>query len=147
MSERYDLARFVRAQDAPANGGTTYEMALAELRAGEKKTHWMWFIFPQLRGLGTSEMSLKYAVVSLGEARAYITHPVLGSRLRECVATLNGLEDRTAFQIFGRPDDRKFRACITLFGYASGDNKVFEAALNRFFPGGVDKQTVKMLGF
>lgn len=147
MTTSHDLARFVRAQDAPAGAGSIYDMALAELRAGEKKTHWMWFVLPQLRGLGTSEMSQKYAIVSLAEARAYIAHPVLGPRLRECVAALNALEGRTAFQIFGRPDDRKFRACITLFGYATGDNKVFETALNKYFPGGVDKQTVKMLGF
>lgn len=147
MSQTHDLARYIQAQDAPAGDTTTYQAALAELRAGEKTTHWMWFIFPQLRGLGTSDMSRKYAVVSLAEARAYIAHPVLGPRLRECVATVTALEDRTAFQIFGRPDDRKFRACITLFGYATGDNAVFEKALAKFFPGGVDKQTVKMLGF
>lgn len=150
MSAAYDLARFVRAQDAPQDASmgdiSTYDRALAELRAGQKQTHWMWFVLPQLRGLGSSEMSLKYAVVSLMEAKAYLAHPVLGPRLRECVAALNALEDRTAFQIFGRPDDRKFRACLTLFGYATGDNAVFETALAKFF-NGVDKQTVKMLGF
>lgn len=147
MSQPYDLARFVRAQDAPAGAVSTYEAALAELQAGEKLTHWMWFILPQIRGLGTSEMSVKYAIASLAEARAYISHPLLGPRLRACVAALNALEDRTAFQIFGRPDDRKFRACVTLFGYATGDNAVFETALAKYFPGGVDKQTVKILGF
>ena len=151
MSAAYDLARFVLAQDAPqdASGGdiSTYDRALAELRAGQKQTPWMWFVLPQLRGLGSSEMSLKYAVVSLMEAKAYLAQPVLGPRLRECVAALNALEDRTAFQIFGRPDDRKFRACLTLFGYATGDNAVFETALNKYFKGAIDKQTVKMLGF
>lgn len=147
MSPTYDLARFVRAQDAPAGDVSTYERALAELRAGEKTTHWMWFVLPQLRGLGTSVMSVKYAVVSLMEAKAYLAHPVLGPRLRECIAALNALEGRTAFQIFGRPDDRKFRACLTLFGYATGDNAVFETALNTYFKGAIDKQTVKILGF
>ena len=147
MSAAYDLARFVRAQDAPAGDMSTYARALAELRAGQKQTPWMWFVLPQLRGLGSSEMSLKYAVVSLMEAKAYLAHPVLGPRLRECIAALNALEDRTAFQIFGRPDDRKFRACLTLFGYATGDNAVFETALNKYFKGAIDKQTVKILGF
>lgn len=147
MSAAYDLARFVQAQDAPAGDLSTYDRALAELRAGQKQTPWMWFVLPQLRGLGSSEMSLKYAVISLMEAKAYLAHPVLGPRLRECVAALNALEDRTAFQIFGRPDDRKFRACLTLFGYATGDNAVFETALNKYFKGAIDKQTVKMLGF
>ena len=152
MSAAYDLARYIRAQDTPPKDASvgdisTYERALAELRAGQKQTPWMWFVLPQLRGLGSSEMSLKYAVVSLMEAKAYLAHPVLGPRLRECVASLNALEDRTAFQIFGRPDDRKFRACLTLFGYATGDNAVFETALNKYFKGAIDKQTVKILGF
>jgi len=147
MSPTYDLARFIRAQDTPVGGVSAYEQALGELRAGEKTTHWMWFVLPQLRGLGTSEMSVKYAVVSLMEAKAYLADPVLGARLRACVAALNALESRTAFQIFGRPDDRKFRACLTLFGYATGDNAVFETALNKYFKGAIDKQTVKILGF
>jgi len=147
MSAAYELARFVRAQDTASGDMSTYERALAELRDGEKTTPWMWFILPQLRGLGSSEMSRTYAVISLMEAKAYLAHPVLGPRLRECVATLNALEDRTAFQIFGRPDDRKFRACLTLFGYATGDNAVFETALSKYFKGAIDKQTVKMLGF
>lgn len=146
MSESYDLERFVRAQDAPATGGTVYETALAELRAGEKRTHWMWFVLPQLLGLGQSEMSRRYAVVSLGEAKAYIEHPVLGPRLRTCVSVVYGVEGRSAFAIFGRPDDRKFRACLTLFAHATEDNAAFMAAMIKYFPGGFDKQTLKRLG-
>lgn len=146
MGDDYDLGRYVRAQDAPAGTGTTYEAALAELRAGQKQTHWMWFVLPQLLGLGESAMSRTYGIISLGEAKAYIDHPILGPRLRSCVAALNGVQGRTAFQIFGRPDDRKFRACLTLFAHATDDNTEFMMALVKYFPGGFDKQTLKRLG-
>jgi len=146
MADSDDLERFVRAQDAPAGKLTTYERALAELRDGAKQTHWMWFVLPQLRGLGESLMSKKYGIASREEAAAYLAHPVLGPRLRACVAAVNAVEGRTAFEIFGRPDDRKFRSCLTLFAHATDDNTEFMAALVKYFPGGFDKQTVKRLG-
>lgn len=139
MTETFDLQRFVDAQDA----GGTWERALAELRAGAKQTHWMWFVLPQLKGLGESAMSKKYGVVSRAEAAAYLAHPILGPRLRTCVKVLNGLEGRTAFQIFGRPDDRKFRSCLTLFAHATDDNTDFMIALVKYFPGGFDKRTLR----
>jgi len=146
MAESYDLGRFLRAQDAPAGNGTVYETALAELRAGAKQTHWMWFVLPQLLGLGESAMSRTYGIATLAEAKAYLAHPILGPRLRSCVAAVNAVQGRTAFQIFGRPDDRKFRSCLTLFAHATDDNTDFMAALVRYFPGGFDKQTLKRLG-
>jgi uncharacterized protein (DUF1810 family) len=146
MSESHDLERFVRAQDAPAGRVSTYELALSELRAGAKQSHWMWFVFPQLQGLGESQMSKTYAIASLAEAGVYLAHPVLGPRLRTCVLVLNGLADRTAFQIFGRPDDRKYRSCLTLFAHATDDNTAFMVSLVKYFPGGFDKRTLRALG-
>jgi len=146
MSEGHDLARFLRAQAEPAGKVTVYESALAELRSGAKQTHWMWFVLPQLRGLGESPMSQKYGLASLDEAAAYLAHPVLGPRLRTCVAVLTAVEGRTAFEIFGRPDDRKFRSCLTLFAHATDDNTDFMAALVKYFPGGFDKRTLRKLG-
>ena len=146
MNESHDLGRFLRAQDAPAAAGTIYEVALAELRAGAKQTHWMWFVLPQLLGLGESAMSRTYGIASLAEAKAYLAHPILGPRLRTCVAAVGAVQGRTAFQIFGRPDDRKFRSCLTLFAHATDDNTDFMLALVKYFPGGLDKQTLKRLG-
>ena len=146
MADNHDLQRFIRAQDAPAGQGTIYEAALAELRAGHKQTHWMWFVLPQLLGLGESAMSRTYGIATLAEAKAYLAHPILGPRLRSCVAAVSAVQGRTAFQIFGRPDDRKFRSCLTLFAHATDDNTDFMAALVMYFPGGFDKQTLKRLG-
>jgi len=146
MTDDHDLGRYLRAQDAPAGGVTVYEAALAELRAGAKQTHWMWFVLPQLLGLGESAMSRTYGIATLVEAKAYLAHPILGPRLRSCVAAVNAVQGRTAFQIFGRPDDRKFRSCLTLFAHATDDNTDFMIALVKYFPGGFDKQTLKRLG-
>jgi uncharacterized protein (DUF1810 family) len=114
MDDTYDLARFVRAQHG------VYARVLDELAAGRKRSHWMWFIFPQLKGLGSSPMAQHYGIGSLAEARAYLEHPLLGARLRECTALVNGLEGATAQAVFGYPDHLKFRSCMTLFAYAAG---------------------------
>jgi uncharacterized protein (DUF1810 family) len=140
--ESYDLQRFVDAQDA----GGTYERALAELRAGQKRTHWMWFVFPQLAGLGASPMAQRYAIASLDEAKAYLAHPVLGPRLRACVAAVNAVTGRSAHDIFASPDDWKFRSCLTLFAHATPDNGDFLAALSSYYRGEYDPASLKILG-
>ena len=133
----YDLQRFVAAQDA----GATYDHALAELRAGRKTSHWMWFIFPQIAGLGYSPMSRMYAISSLAEARAYLDHPVLGARLIECATILTGLTGRTAEQIFGEVDAMKLRSSITLFMHAAPGERVFRQVLDQYFGGRPDPAT------
>ncbi len=142
MSDPFDLKRFVDAQDA----GEAYARALAELRAGRKQTHWMWFVFPQLAGLGASAMAQRYAISGPDEARAYLAHRVLGPRLLACVTAVNAVEDRSAHEIFGSPDDLKFRSCATLFGRISDDPGVFRAALGRYFGGAEDPATLRLLG-
>jgi uncharacterized protein (DUF1810 family) len=142
MRDEYGLERFVRAQDG------VYEQACAELRSGRKRTHWMWFIFPQIKGLGSSEMAARYAISSIEEAKAYLEHPVLGDRLRECTRIVVGLEGRTAEEIFGYPDDLKFRSSMTLFGKAaeiSEEDLVFSRALDKYFGGKEDAGTVERL--
>lgn len=134
----FGLGRFVAAQE------DIYETALAEIRRGGKRTHWMWFIFPQLRGLGHSAMAQKYGIGSLEEARAYLDHPVLGSRYRECVAALQDLIDTNADEVFGRTDAMKLRSSLTLFGEASG-SALIRAALERWFKGAPDEATLRML--
>jgi uncharacterized protein (DUF1810 family) len=146
MSDAHDLARFLRAQDEPAGKASVYETALSELRAGEKRSHWMWFVLPQLKGLGESLMSKKFAIASLDEAAAYLAHPILGPRLRTCIAVVTAVEGRSAFQIFGRPDDRKFRSCLTLFAHATDENTDFMAAAVKYFPGGLDSRTLRRIG-
>jgi len=141
MADDHDLGRYVEAQDA----GGTYDRALAELRAGAKRTHWMWFIFPQLAGLGSSLMAQKYAIASLDEARAYLAHPLLGPRLRACVAAMNAVEDKTAREILGSPDDMKFRSSLTLFAHATADNADFLAALAKYYAGEPDPATLERL--
>lgn len=131
MSDPLDLERFVRAQD----GGGVYADALAELRNGRKTTHWMWFVFPQIAGLGQSAMAVRYAIGSLDEARAYAAHPVLGARLRECVAVLNGLPHPDAPRIFGPIDAMKLRSSLTLFARAVPEEVSFAEALARYFDG------------
>jgi uncharacterized protein (DUF1810 family) len=133
----YDLRRFVEAQDA----GGTYRRATAELRNARKESHWMWFIFPQIAGLGYSPASRTYAISSLDEARAYLTHPVLGMRLIECAGILAGGPDRTAEQIFGEVDALKLRSSMTLFMHAAAGEPVFRQILDRYFGGESDSAT------
>ena len=139
MSEEFDLKRFVDAQAA------TYSAALAEIRRGAKRTHWMWYIFPQLDGLGRSAMARRYAIRSLDEARAYLDHPLLGVRLRECVAALQDLTGTTAEAVFGEIDAIKLRSSLTLF-IEAGAGALFSAALERWFDGEADPATLRLLG-
>lgn len=139
LPDPYDLERFVKAQEAD------YQQALAELRAGRKRTHWIWYILPQVHGLGTSAMSRRYAIGSLAEARAYLEHPILGARLRECVAAVNAHEGISAVEIFGSVDAAKFRSCCTLFTEVAGTETVFAEALNKYFAGKPDPATLSTL--
>ena len=136
-----DLERFVAAQDERS----TYASALAELRAGRKAGHWMWFVFPQLAGLGRSEMSRRYAISSLEEARAYLAHPILGKRLEECARVLGGLEGRTAVEVLGPVDAMKLRSSMTLFARAAPENALFREVLDRYFEGVADDATDALL--
>lgn len=140
MADAYDLRRFVEAQEG------VHGRALAELRAGEKRSHWMWFVFPQIAGLGSSPMAHRYAIASLAEARAYLAHPLLGERLRACTATVNALEGRSAHAVFGSPDDVKFRSSVTLFAQVAPDEALFAEALARYFGGAADPITLAKLG-
>lgn len=137
----FDLQRFIDAQ------ARNYADALAELRAGRKTTHWSWYVIPQLVGLGTSPMAKRYAIRSLDEARAYLAHPLLGARLRECVEAMNALDaGTTAEQVLGGIDARKFQSCLTLFERAAdGAEPLFRAALDRFYAGQRDLTTVLLL--
>lgn len=134
----FDLSRFIDAQ------ATVIDRVLRELRQGRKTSHWMWFVFPQVAGLGMSAMSQKYAIGSLGEARAYLAHAVLGDRLRECVEVLLEQDGSSAHAIFGSPDDMKLRSCLTLFSEASGE-EVFLRALDKYFDGEPDRGTLRIL--
>ena len=136
----HDLERFVAAQDR------VYPGVVAELRAGRKTGHWMWFVFPQVAGLGQSEMSRLYAIASLDEARAYLDHPVLGPRLRECAALVLATQGRSAEDIFGGIDAIKLRSSMTLFHRAAPDEAVFREVLDRFFDGVADPATDERLG-
>lgn len=140
MSDTYDLGRFVAAQEG------VYPRALAELQAGDKRSHWMWFVFPQIAGLGASPMAQRYAIGSLAEAEAYAAHPVLGARLRACTAAVNAVAGRSAHAIFGSPDDLKFRSSMTLFARAVPGEPVFADALARYFDGVPDPRTLAKLG-
>jgi uncharacterized protein (DUF1810 family) len=135
----YDLNRFVEAQAA------NYDDALAELRAGRKRTHWSWYVFPQIRGLGSSAMSVRYAIGSRAEAVAYNDHAVLGRRLRECVASLNSHQGLSANDVLGDIDAQKFRSCLTLFAQAAPSELVFREALNKYFGGNLDVATLTIL--
>jgi uncharacterized protein (DUF1810 family) len=139
-ADRFGLDRFVSAQE------TTYVRVLTELRRGFKTSHWMWFIFPQVAGLGSSEMSRRYAIGSINEAQAYLAHPLLGSRYRECVAALQDLIGTTAEAVFGPVDASKLRSSLTLFVEASSGDPLFDAALQRWFGGDKDKRTIDTLG-
>ena len=138
MTDTFDLKRFVDAQ-APV-----YPRVVAELRQGRKQSHWMWFIFPQLAGLGHSEMAQRYAICARDEATAYLGHAVLGKRLRECTALVNAVEGRTIREILGSPDDLKFRSSMTLFAAVSSDPE-FAAAIGKFFNGAPDRKTLELL--
>ena len=137
----FDLDRFLAAQDG------VIDTVLAELRAARKRTHWMWFVFPQLRGLGSSPMAQHYGIASLDEARAYLAHPVLGPRLRQCCELMLAAPPRrSAHDILGSPDDLKFRSCLTLFSLADPQEAVFRQALQRFYAGAPDPRTLALCG-
>jgi uncharacterized protein (DUF1810 family) len=138
MTDPFDLQRFLDAQSS------VYPLVLDELRRGRKQSHWMWFIFPQLAGLGHSAMAQRFAIASREEAVAYLGHGVLGSRLRECTALVNGVEGRTILEILGSPDDLKFHSSMTLFGAVSSDPK-FAVAITKFYDGKRDQRTLDLL--
>ena len=141
MDDTYHLQRFVAAQDA----GGTYDRALDELRRGSKSSHWMWFVFPQIAGLGRSPTAQEYAISSLDEARAYLAHPILGPRLVQCTVVVGQIEGRTAAQIFGSIDAQKLRSSMTLFLRAAPDESVFQQVLDKYFGGGADEATDQRL--
>jgi uncharacterized protein (DUF1810 family) len=139
VSDRYGLQRFVDAQAG------VFEQVCSELRAGRKRSHWMWFIFPQIKGLGSSPMAMRFAISSLAEARAYLDHAVLGPRLRESCEIVVRVAGRSVDEIFGYPDDLKFHSSITLFAKAAVENRVFLDALEKYFGGELDRATVERL--
>jgi uncharacterized protein (DUF1810 family) len=136
----HNLNRFVEAQE------DDYEQALAEIRSGRKQSHWMWYMFPQFDGLGVSSTSKRYSIKSMAEAEAYLAHPVLGPRLLECAEAVLGVDGRSAFEIFGSPDDMKLRSCATLFACVSPKGSVFERLLGKYFEGERDSKTLRLLG-
>jgi uncharacterized protein (DUF1810 family) len=139
MSDPYDLQRFVEAQ----NPG--YAKVCSELREGRKRSHWMWFVFLQIVGLGSSPLARKFAISSLAEAAAYLAHPILGPRLTECTRLVNLVEGRSVAEIFGHPDDLKFRSSMTLFARATQEDQVFVAALQKYFKADPDPATLLRL--
>jgi len=139
MPDAFDLDRFVTAQEP------VIEQVCRELRDGQKRSHWMWFVFPQLAGLGHSAMARRYAISSLAEARAYLEHPVLGARLTDLTQVVNGTTGRSILQIFGSPDDMKFHSSMTLFALAQPDAPVFHEALEKYFGGAKDYLTEQKL--
>jgi uncharacterized protein (DUF1810 family) len=139
LDDPHNLQRFVTAQAG------VYTQALEELKRGRKQSHWMWFVFPQIAGLGSSPIAQVYAIGSLAEARAYLAHRVLGPRLRDCTAAVNAVDGRSAHEIFGSPDDLKFRSSMTLFQAAAPDEPLFPAAADKFFGGAPDARTLELL--
>jgi uncharacterized protein (DUF1810 family) len=139
MPDLVDLDRFLDAQR------DTYDRALAEIRAGYKRSHWMWFIFPQIAGLGSSQTSVYYAIRDRAEAEAYLAHPILGPRLVECVEALLALTGTSAAEVFGHPDDLKLRSCATLFAEVTPAESVFAHVLDKFFAGERDNRTMQLL--
>jgi uncharacterized protein (DUF1810 family) len=139
-ADPYNLARFVEAQEG------TFEQACEELRRGRKTGHWMWFIFPQIAGLGFSEMSRVYAIRSVDEAKAYLEHEKLGPRLREICRIVNGIEGKTAYQVFGSRDDMKLRSSMTLFAQATEENQEFVEVLRKYFGRQGDERTLELIG-
>ncbi len=140
MNDPYDLNRFVLAQQGD------YERALREVTSGRKRTHWMWYIFPQIDGLGFSSMAKRYGIKSAEEACAYLDHPVLGPRLLACAEAVVANAGSNATEIFGSPDDLKLRSCATLFASVSAPDSVFHRLLGKFYPGGPDQETLRLLG-
>ena len=136
----YNLSRFVQAQEQD------YERALSEIMGGRKRSHWMWYIFPQIDGLGFSATSRLYAIKSIAEAEAYLSHPVLGPRLTACAEAALGVEGRSANEIFASPDDMKLRSCATLFAQVSPAGSVFHRLLDKYFQGEPDRKTLQLLG-
>ncbi|WP_175963000.1 DUF1810 domain-containing protein [Burkholderia pyrrocinia] len=136
MDDPHDLQRFVDAQDS------VYAQVCDELKNGHKRSHWMWFVFPQIEGLGDSAMAQRYAITTLAEAVAYLQHPLLGERLRECTRLVNQVEGSSIQTIFGYPDYLKFRSSVTLFAHATADNAVFVEALEKYFGGEADHSTL-----
>jgi uncharacterized protein (DUF1810 family) len=139
MADRFDLQRFVEAQEP------VYQQVCRELRAGRKDSHWIWFVFPQIAGLGHSSMSARFAISSLEEATAYLAHPVLGPRLKECAALALEVDGRTAGEIFGPVDEIKFRSSMTLFAEVGPEGNVFERCLGKYFDGAPDSATLARL--
>ena len=138
-ADRHDLDRFIQAQR------NVYEQALAEIRTGRKRSHWMWYIFPQYAGLGSSAISQRYAIKSLEEAQAYLHHPVLGPRLVECADAALAIQDRSAVEVFGSPDDAKLRSSATLFAAVTPAGSVFSRLLDKYFAGERDDSTLQLL--
>lgn len=139
-TDPYDLKRFIDAQEG------VYETALAELKNGQKRTHWMWFIFPQVDGLGLSETSKFFAIKNIEEVRQYLVHPVLGSRLKECSQVLLDVDGRSALQIFGSPDDLKLNSSMTLFASVSSVDSLFQQVLDKYYHGEKDSRTLEIMG-
>ena len=139
VPDPFDLQRFVRAQEG------TYQRALSELKHGQKQSHWMWYVFPQFEGLGFSHTSQRYAIKSVAEARAYLAHQVLGPRLVECATALSGVEDLTANDILGFPDDLKLKSCATLFAHVSASDSVFHRLIDKYFDGQYDEATLRLM--
>lgn len=139
-ADPHDLHRFVQAQAG------VYEQALAEIRRGRKQSHWIWFVFPQYAGLGFSSTSQFYAIKTLAEAAAYLSHPLLGPRLRDCAAVALGVQGRSAHEVFGSPDDMKLRSSATLFAHVSPAGSVFHQLLDKYFQGEPDGATLRLLG-
>jgi uncharacterized protein (DUF1810 family) len=139
LKDPYNLQRFVDAQSS------VFEQVISELRQGRKRAHWMWFIFPQISGLGHSAMAARFAISSRQEAEAYLNHPILGPRLRECTRLLTLVEGRSIQEILGSPDDLKFRSSLTLFARVTPDNRIFQDALDKFYGGEYDALTLERL--
>jgi len=140
VTDPFNLERFINAQSL------VYQRILDELHQGRKRSHWMWFVFPQLAGLGHSARAQRFAISAREEAIAYLRHDILGARLKECTALINAVEDRTIFQILGSPDDLKFRASMTLFSSVSADTE-FSTAISKFYEGKLDQATLDLLAF
>jgi uncharacterized protein (DUF1810 family) len=139
MGDLYNLERFLEAQNP------VFEQVCAELREGHKRTHWMWFIFPQIKGLGHSSMAVNFAIASRGEAEAYLAHKILGPRLRQCTRLVNDVADRSIGQIFGYPDELKFHSCVTLFAKVASENQIFMDVLQKYFSSEFEQQTIARL--
>jgi uncharacterized protein (DUF1810 family) len=137
--DEFQLSRFLEAQE------TSYATALEEIKSGKKRTHWIWYVFPQLKGLGTSSMSQKFGVSGLAEARRYLAHPVLGARLREITEALLSHYEQDAEAVFGELDAAKVRSCLTLFSWADPTAQLFKTALDRFYSGQPDRRTLELL--